>query len=121
PAIDRPEVAVLVGPFVPDRDAVLVEIFDVGIAAQEPKQLIDDRLDVQLLGGDEREAALQVEAHLMAEDRQRTDAGAVAFFDALGEDAFHQVQILAHWLRVRPPTRTANLSSNEAGAKHAQD
>ena len=96
PAIDRAEIAVLVGPFVPDRDAVVVEIFDVGVAAQEPQQLVDDRFDVQLLGGDQRKAARQVEAHLMAEDRAGADAGAVALFDALGEHAFHQVEILAH-------------------------
>jgi len=39
---------------------------------------------------------LQVEAHLMAEHRAGTDPGAVALFDALGEDAFHQIEILAH-------------------------
>ena len=95
-AIDRAEVAVLIGPFVPDRDAVLVEIFDIGVAAQKPEQLVDDRFDVQLLGGDERKAALQIEPHLMAEDRAGADAGAVAFFDALGEHAFHQIEILTH-------------------------
>ena len=95
-AIDRAEVAVLVGPFVPDAHAVVVEIFDVGVAAQEPQQFVDDGFDVQLLGGDQRETARQVKAHLVAEDRARADAGAVALFDALGEHAFHQVEILAH-------------------------
>jgi hypothetical protein len=37
-AVDRAKVAALVGPFVPDADAVLVEIFDVGVAGQEPEQ-----------------------------------------------------------------------------------
>ena len=55
-AVDRAEVAVLVGPFVPDGDAVLVEIVDVGVAAQEPQQLVDDGLQMQLLGGDQRKA-----------------------------------------------------------------
>ncbi len=39
----------------------------------------------------------EVEAHLMAENRARADAGAIALFDALGKHAFHQVKILAHW------------------------
>ena len=56
PAVDRAEVAVFVGPFVPDPHAVVVEIFDVGVAGQKPQQLVDDRLDVQLLGGGERKA-----------------------------------------------------------------
>ena len=95
-AVDRAQIAVLVGPFVPDRDAVIVEIFDVGVAAQEPQQFVDDRFDVQLLGGHQRKALRQVEAHLMAENRAGADAGAVALFDAFGEHAFHQVEILAH-------------------------
>ena len=95
-AVDRTEIAVLVGPFVPDGDAVLVEIFDVGVAAQEPEQFVDDGFDVQLLGGDQREAGGEIEAHLMAEHRAGADAGAVALFHALGEHAFHEVEVLAH-------------------------
>ena len=38
-AVDRPEVAVLVGPLVPDRDAAVLQPLDVGVAAQEPQQL----------------------------------------------------------------------------------
>ena len=98
PAVDRAELAVCVGPLVPDRDAVLVEIADVGVAAQEPEQLVDDRFEVQLLGGDEREAGTEVEAHLVAEDRQRAGAGAVALLRAVGEHMFHQVEVLAHGL-----------------------
>ena len=64
-AVDRAEIAVLVGPFVPDPHAVVVEIFDVGVAGQEPEQLVDDRLEVQLLGGDQREA--------VARDRSASD------------------------------------------------
>src|SRR5262245_502590 len=95
-AIDRPEVAALVGPFVPDRDAVLVEIFDVGVAGQEPKQLVDDRLEMQLLGGDERKALGEIKAHLMPEHRQRAGAGAVTLLRTVGEDPLHQVVILMH-------------------------
>ena len=95
-AVDRPEIAVLVGPFVPDGDAVLVQIVDVGVAAQKPEQLVDDGFEVELLGREQRKAGGKIEPDLMAEDRARADAGAVAFFDALLEDAFHQIEILAH-------------------------
>ena len=40
-AVDWTEVTVLVGPWVPDAHAVLVEIFDIGVAAQEPEQLVN--------------------------------------------------------------------------------
>ena len=95
-AIDRPQLAILVGPFVPDADAMLLEPMDIGFAAQEPEQFIDDGFEMHLLGGDQRKTVGQVEAHLMAEDRARAGAGAVALFHALGEHAFHQVEILAH-------------------------
>src|SRR5258708_654910 len=51
-AIDAAEVAVAVGPFVPNRYAVFVEIFDVSIAAQKPEQLVDDGLEVKFFGGE---------------------------------------------------------------------
>src|SRR5262245_23436856 len=95
-AIDRAEVAALVGPFVPDGDAVIVEIFDVGVASQEPEQLVDDRLHVQLLGRDQRKALGEVEAHLMAEHRQRAGAGAIALLRPVGDNPLHQVVILMH-------------------------
>ena len=38
----------------------------------------------------------EIEPHLMAEHRQRAGAGAVALLHAVGEDVFHQIEILAH-------------------------
>ena len=38
-AVDRAELAVLVGPLVPDRDAVLLQPAHVRVAAQEPEEL----------------------------------------------------------------------------------
>jgi hypothetical protein len=118
PAVDRTEIAVLVGPFVPDGDAMLVEIFDVGVAAQEPEQFVDDGFDVQLLGGDQREAGSEIEAHLMAEHRARANTRAVALFHALGEHAFHKVEILAH---ERSSDSSVQLTSNERPTESVQD
>ena len=102
-AVDRAEVAVLVGPFVPDPHAVVVEIFDVGVAAQEPEQLVDDRLECSFLVVISGKPSREIEAHLMAEHRQRAGAGAVALLDAVGEHVFHQFEILPH----RPPLESA--------------
>ena len=68
-AVDRPQLAVGVRPLVPDRDPVLAQRAHVGLAAQEPQQLVDDRAQVELLGGERREALAQVEAQLVAEER----------------------------------------------------
>src|SRR3979490_2105428 len=95
-AINRTELALLVGPFVPDRDALFLEPAHIGVSGEEPEQLVDDGLQVQLLSGDEREALRQIEAHLVAEDGQRAGSGAVALLKAALEHAFHQIVILAH-------------------------
>src|SRR6185369_13985334 len=94
--VDRPEIAVLVGPFVPDADAVLLQVGDVGVALQEPQQFVDDGLEMQLLGGNHREAPAQVETHLPAENGARAGAGAVGFVMAVFEHVTHQVEVLLH-------------------------
>ena len=40
--IHRPELTVLVGPFVPDGYVIIVEVLNVRVAIQKPKQLVDD-------------------------------------------------------------------------------
>src|SRR5262249_40034940 len=73
PAVHRPEVAMFIGPFVPDRHPMIVEILDIGIAGEEPEQLVDDRLEVELLGRRQRKAQAEVESHLFPEYRQGAD------------------------------------------------
>jgi len=95
-AVDGAKFAVGVGPFVPDRHAVVLQPAHVGRALEEPQQFIDDGLDVHLLGGHQREAVLQVEAHLVAEHGTRAGAGAVGFVGAMFVDMAHQVEIRLH-------------------------
>ena len=54
-AVDGAELAVRVGPLVPDPDAVTVQRAHVRVAGEEPEQLVDDRFQVQLLGRQQRE------------------------------------------------------------------
>ena len=51
---------------------------------------------MQLLGGEQREALGKVEAHLVAEHRERADAGPVLLLDALVEDAPEEIEIGLH-------------------------
>ena len=95
-AVDRAEVAGLVRPLVPDRHAVRPQGGHVGVPREEPEQFVNDRAQVQPLGGDQREARRQVEAHLMAEHRERAGAGAVLLDGAHVEDAPEQVVISVH-------------------------
>ena len=41
PAIDGAELAVFVGPFVPDAHTVVLEVLNVGVAADEPEEFVD--------------------------------------------------------------------------------
>ncbi len=50
----------------------------------------------QLLGRQHREAIAEIEAHLMAEHRQRAGPGPVGLFRAVGQNTFEQVVILIH-------------------------
>src|SRR6185436_10812015 len=94
-AVHRAELAVLVRPFVPDRHAALLQPAHVGVAAQEPEQLVEDRLHVQLLGGEQRKALAQVEAQLPAEHRLRAGAGAVGLARAALEHFGQELEVLA--------------------------
>src|SRR5690606_1738714 len=85
-AVDGAEVAVLARPFVPDRDAALAQPVVVARAREEPQQLVDDGLEVDFFGRDERKALAQVEAHLVPEDAARARAGAVGFGGAMFKD-----------------------------------
>src|SRR5690554_4306428 len=100
-AVDRPQVAVFEGPFVPDADFAFRQPGVVGGAFQEPQQFVDDAAQVHFFGGDKREAVLQVEADLSAEYRAGTYAGAVAFVESVVDYVLHQVEVGFHWAFLR--------------------
>ena len=95
-AVDRPEVAVLVGPLVPYPYPVFLQVAHVGVALEKPQQFVDNRLEMQFLGGEQRESLFEIESHLMAEHGERARARAVALRGALVEYASEQVEILFH-------------------------
>ncbi len=99
-AVDRPELAVGVGPGVPDRRVLGQIILDVGRPAQEPQQLADHRREQHLLRGQERKPGAQVVARLGPEHRQGANAGPVGPALAVVEDVLHQVEIRAHARRL---------------------
>jgi hypothetical protein len=95
-AINRAEFALLVRPLVPDGHAVFLEVAGVGFAAQEPQQFVDDRAQVEFLGGQAGKALAQVVARLAAEDRKRAGAGAVRAVFAVFQNIPHQVEVGFH-------------------------
>src|SRR5262245_24001455 len=49
-AVDAAEVALLVGPLVPDGHSAFVEVTDVRIAAQKPEEFVNDGFEMELFG-----------------------------------------------------------------------
>ena len=95
-SVDRAEIALLVGPLIPNRDAVLFEVANVGLAREKPKQFVDDRFQVQLLGRDAGKTLVEREPHLIAEDADRPRSGPIGFFDPLVENVLKQVVVGFH-------------------------
>ena len=75
-----------VGPLIPDAHPMFLEIMHVGVAAQEPKQFVDDAFQMQLLGGEQGETLFEIKTHLMSEYRQGSRAGSVGFASAVFEN-----------------------------------
>ena len=88
--------AFFVRPFVPDADAVLLEVSDIGVATQEPQEFVDDRSQVDLLGRDERETFRKIKSELMAKTAEGAGASPVRPGGAIFKDVSHQVEIRLH-------------------------
>lgn len=95
-AVDRPEVALWIRPFVPDRHLIVMEISDVRVAFQEPQKFVEDRARRELLRGNERETLGEMEPHLPAEDRERADTRPIVLSGAVGKDVLEKVEVLTH-------------------------
>ncbi len=65
--VDRSKFPILVCPLVPDVHILLLQSAHVGVTAQKPQQLDDNAMHKHPLGGQQREAIVQIKAHLMPE------------------------------------------------------
>ena len=81
--INGTKVSVFIRPLVPDRHVVVVQIFDVGRAREEPEEFVDDRAQVELLRRHERKAFRERKAHLAAEKRPGAGAGSIGLMGPL--------------------------------------
>ena len=101
-AIDGSQLTVFVRPFIPDRDAVFLQVLNVRITAQEPQQLVDDRFGMQLLGSDHGKTLAEIEAHLVTEHAECSGAGSIFLAYAGIAYVAHHRQVLLH-VRPLPP------------------
>lgn len=57
---------------------------------------MDNRLEVEFFGGEERKSVGEVESHLVAKNGTSAGAGAVGLVDAIVADVAEKVEILFH-------------------------
>ena len=85
-----------VGPLLPDVHAARAQGSLVRVARQKPEQLFGDPAEGGALGRHDGKARAQTKARLIAEVRDRADAGAVGVMRAVFEHGFEQVLTLFH-------------------------
>ena len=111
--VDRTEVSIFAGPFVPNGDVTFFEPIVVARACEEPKQFLNDGAQMNLFGGHQWKAFIQIKAHLVAENAFGACARAVGFGNTMGVDVLHKIFVLAAdgahrghsgiaWLSLRP-------------------
>ena len=70
----------------------------IGVAAQKPKELVNNGLEVEFLGSEQRETVGQVKTHLVPEDAFRPGARAVVLYGSVVEDVPEEFEVLSHGL-----------------------
>jgi hypothetical protein len=95
-AVDRTQVPGLRRPLVPDGHAVLLQPGHVRVAAQEPDQLVDDALQVNLLGREQGEAGGEITAKLAPEHGQGAGTGAIFLAHTVVENVLEEVEVGLH-------------------------
>jgi hypothetical protein len=87
---------VFIGPFVPNGDTVIIQKANVGLAAQKPKQFVDDRFEMELLGRQKGKAFAQIKSGLGTEDRQCAGSSPIAARYSFLQDEAKKIVILPH-------------------------
>ena len=93
-AIDATEIAIGIGPFIPNSHAVLIQIFDVRVSSKEPEQFVNDRFEMEFFGGESGKTILERKASLGAEDGISSGASAVGLEFAVVQNQAEQIEIL---------------------------
>ena len=94
--VNRSEFAVFIRPFVPDGHFVVLEILYVGVSRYEPEEFVYDGFQMNFLCGQQREAFLKIETHLIAEDALGSHACTVCLNGAVFPYMAEKVKVLLH-------------------------
>ena len=94
--VNPAKIAIFIRPFVPNTDAIVLQIPNVCLPAKKPEQLVDDRFDMDFFGRHEWKTFPQVEARLGAEQADRASPRAVRARTPLLQNQFEQAMVLEH-------------------------
>src|SRR5258706_8351223 len=100
---------------------MLIEIFDVRVAAQEREQFINDRFEMKLFRGQQRKSVSQRKSGLRAKNSVSAGAGAIGFELPLAEDQLQQILILLHRLRKLLQKAAKIAKNNSAPLSQARE
>ena len=64
-AVDRSQITILVSSLVPDCHLMVVQILNIRVPFEEPKEFVDNRAQVQLFGSQQRKTVIEMETHLI--------------------------------------------------------
>ena len=83
----------LVNPVIPDVHIIVYQVLGVGAATDKPKQLMDNALEEDLLGGKEWKAIGQIKTGLSTKNSNGVNARSVFLRLPLRENPVDQVQV----------------------------
>ena len=87
------QIAVLIGPFIPNMHIVFLQPTHVRGPLQEPQQLIGESLEKHRFRGEQRKILAQVESHLLTEQADGARARAIGLQRALRQNTTYQILI----------------------------
>ena len=79
----------LIGPVIPDANAIFNQVANIGIAANKPQQFMEYRFEMNFFSCHQGKALAQIKAHLVAENTLSAGTGAIFFFYAVITNMFN--------------------------------
>ncbi|MNI89333.1 hypothetical protein D3C73_1467240 [compost metagenome] len=80
----------LVSPFIPDADPILLQVADIGVTTEKPKQLMNDRPQVNFFGGHQGDPFTQVKAQLTAKHGDDSCTSAITLLGAIFQNVLQK-------------------------------
>src|SRR5690606_23349032 len=78
-SVNGPQIPIFIRPLVPDSHPMILEVPDVGISLDKPKQFVDDRFEMKFFGGHQWKSLPEIKSGLITEYTPGTGTRPVSF------------------------------------------